>query len=393
MKAHVVIGANFGDEGKGRTVDYLAGIAEKPLVIRYNSGAQAGHTVVRNGMRYVFHHMGSGTFAGAPTYLGKEFVTNPFIWHEEHCQLQQLMSLDLKKMLILHPSCKVTTPWDMLYNQAVEDARAQKRHGSCGVGLHATKVRHETIPLTVSECFADNSVFPKHVSNIIGFYEAKFKEQGLDIPEAFWNRDMLADFREYASSMVRLCGFCWKLAHLHHKTYIFESAQGLLLDQDHEWFPHVTHAHTGTDDLLSYYDDQDIDLDESIRLHYVTRGYLTRHGAGPLPGEDSSLYYPDDTNIQHDFQGTLRYAPLNLDLIVESILRDSAKLGIDCSRNLVVTCLDQLPAEFDIVRYSTKRTTNIAGLFDAMRKTKLFDTMFGSYQNHGDMINHTLAAA
>ena len=175
-------------------------------------------------------------------------------------------------------------------------------------------MRHCVVPLTVSDCASAN-IFPKQISNIIEFYVAKFKGQGLDVPDVFWSRDMLADFREYAGYMVRLCGFRWNFMQAAHETYIFESAQGLLLDQNHEWFPHVTHANTGSDDIVPYYDElvEHDYIDEPMRIHYVTRGYLTRHGAGPLPHEDSNLYYPDDTNVQHEFQGALRYAPLNLD--------------------------------------------------------------------------------
>ena len=74
MKAYAVIGANYGDEGKGLITDYLCRQVENPLVIRFNGGAQAGHTVTTpEGIRHIFSHFGSGTLAGA-SYLSFEIL-------------------------------------------------------------------------------------------------------------------------------------------------------------------------------------------------------------------------------------------------------------------------------------------------------------------------------
>ena len=91
MTKHVaVVGAQFGDEGKGLTVDYLCHKimnelgTDNGLVVRYNSGAQAGHTVVTpEGWRHVHSHIGSGWNLEIPTYLSKHFVCNPFILLKE----------------------------------------------------------------------------------------------------------------------------------------------------------------------------------------------------------------------------------------------------------------------------------------------------------------------
>jgi len=78
-EANVVIGANYGDEGKGAAVDRLATEAgAQCLVVRFNGGAQAGHTVeTPDGRRHVFSHFGAGSFAGARTFLSRFFVSNP----------------------------------------------------------------------------------------------------------------------------------------------------------------------------------------------------------------------------------------------------------------------------------------------------------------------------
>ena len=85
----VVIGANFGDEGKGLMTDYFAAQSVGScLVVLHNGGAQRGHTVVTpEGFRHVFHHFGCGTFAGADTYCAEEFVVNPALFREEYEKL------------------------------------------------------------------------------------------------------------------------------------------------------------------------------------------------------------------------------------------------------------------------------------------------------------------
>ena len=83
MRARAVIGSNFGDEGKGLVVDYLCKTGGE-VVVRFNGGAQAGHTVVTpEGLRHVFRHFGSGTLYGVPTFLSQFFIVNPIIFFHE----------------------------------------------------------------------------------------------------------------------------------------------------------------------------------------------------------------------------------------------------------------------------------------------------------------------
>lgn len=86
----IVIGANWGDEGKGLMTDYFS---QKPntIVVCSNGGAQRGHTVVTlDSIRHVFRHFGSGTFNGASTYLSEDFICNPIIFRQEYEELKNL---------------------------------------------------------------------------------------------------------------------------------------------------------------------------------------------------------------------------------------------------------------------------------------------------------------
>lgn len=87
----IVIGANFGDEGKGKLTDYYTKNADNCIVVCSNGGAQRGHTVLKSdGTRHVFHHFGSGTLNGADTYLPEDFILNPLVFREEWEELKKL---------------------------------------------------------------------------------------------------------------------------------------------------------------------------------------------------------------------------------------------------------------------------------------------------------------
>ena len=137
-KAYAVIGANFGDEGKGLMTDLFCRTGGSVINIRSNGGAQAGHTVcTSDGRRHVFSHIGSGSFAGADTYLSGYFILNPMLFSKEAAVLGK----DTGNIFI-DRHCIVTLPCDMLINQFVETARGKSRHGSCGVGIFETIVRN-----------------------------------------------------------------------------------------------------------------------------------------------------------------------------------------------------------------------------------------------------------
>jgi adenylosuccinate synthase len=114
----VVVGSNFGDEGKGLMTDYFCHQAtskgENCIVVMSNGGSQRGHTVVdADGTRHVFKHFGSGTLTGADTYCADDFILNPMTFCKEYDELQ----LKYLPHIYVHPNCKWTTPYDMFINQ------------------------------------------------------------------------------------------------------------------------------------------------------------------------------------------------------------------------------------------------------------------------------------
>lgn len=342
MRARAIIGANFGDEGKGLLTDYLCATEGAGIVVRFNGGAQAGHTVVTpNGERHVFRHFGSGTFCEIPTFLSQFFICNPLIALKE---VDQLLELGIKPTLYAHPNCLVSTFADMVVNQAREDRRGSKRHGSVGVGIHET-IRRSDIPelkITMSDLW-NNISLEKRLYEICGKYAEFRTGKKIDQPD-----DMIGDF-------IRICKkFADSIHPLGIKQCIdpvFEGAQGLLLDQDNkEYFPHLTHSNTGMKNVRTLCAQAGI---ADIDSYYVSRTYLTRHGAGKLPGEDLTMKFYDNTNAEHPYQGKLRFAPLDVEDLLKRCSDDA-----EGRHKLVLTHCDQLvpPCNADLYVYGSMRT-------------------------------------
>ncbi len=338
MTVDIVIGANAGDEGKGSVVDRLARIIPNPTVVRFNGGAQAAHTVQHEGVRTVFHHFGSGTLAGAPTYLGPEFIINPILYNIERKELNA-------GVLVCHPDCRVSTPYDMMYNQLLEKSRGDNKHGSCGLGINATVDRHEKIPFT-----ARDLEYPLIVHEILLKSYKYMMEMcvsgGLTLPE---NVQMVMKRASINQAFMYDCFQFVQTSHLHWVSsltgnLIFEGAQGLILDEHHEWFPYVTRSRTGLPNVIAMLT-QLPEIPE-INVTYVTRAYMTRHGAGPFPTEQVGMHFEDPTNIPNEWQDTLRFGYLDLDQMLGVIAKDMDHLAllpdVHAKFEICVTCMDQV---------------------------------------------------
>jgi adenylosuccinate synthase len=349
--ATVIIGANLGDEGKGLLTDFHA--SRDALVVRFNGGAQAGHTVVTpDGRRHVFSHFGSGSFAGAATYLSRFFVAHPTLFLRERARLQ---ALGVAPLVHVDPRCSLTTPYDMLINQAVEETRAQARHGSCGIGFGETIQRclRPRFAAHVGDLLVRNwagrlaalldDIRAHYVPARLGMLRCHTLDAGR--AAVLWSDALIERFIADCAAFRDAIAISDLAAIAPSRAMIFEGAQGLLLDQDRGWFPHVTRSNTGLKNVIALAQEAGID---ALDVVYATRTYATRHGAGPLPHEIATLPYPrvrDDTNLPNPHQGTLRFAWLDLDLLATTIaqdLGDARAAGLPAAHRIAITCLDQV---------------------------------------------------
>ncbi|KVP96791.1 hypothetical protein WJ97_12995 [Burkholderia ubonensis] len=350
--AKVVIGANYGDEGKGLMTDYFAAQGGHSLVVRFNGGCQASHTVTTpDGKRHAFSHFGAGTFAGAQTYLSRHFAVNPALYLKERIKLLPIAGR--LPLLLVDERAPVTTFFDMLVNQMVEDFRGANRHGSCGMGFGETIGRHEgkAFALVAKDLLDVQTLREKLVRIRDVHLPARCKELGL--PDFGQHHELCTSdalvhgfieaSQEFLADVMLVPSAAPVLAVANN--VVFEGAQGLLLDQHRGAFPYVTRSNTGLRNALDVAREAGL---EALGVTYATRAYLTRHGAGPLAHELPGRPYDgvvDLTNQPNDYQGSLRFAYLDHDLLAQAIridLADAAGAGMRVTARLAVSCLDQV---------------------------------------------------
>lgn len=352
-KIKAVIGASYGDEGKGLMTNHFCEEAFKLgmncITVLHNGGAQRGHTVsLKNGVRHVFHHLSSGTFSCSDTYFADTFILNPMVFAEEHSELFP----DTK--IYYSPRCRWSTPFDMMINQIAEDSRGENRHGSCGFGIWETIVRFSERDEVYFPEFIAMSKLRKteYLKNIRDNYlPRRLNYLGIEIIPEKW-REILSN-EKIIENFIADCEYFRENTLtaddeiLEEYPYIvFEGAQGLLLNQDlGENEKYTTPSFTGGENpakMLAKLSGRNV-----VEVCYVTRSYLTRHGAGPFEGECRKAEINPDmrdmTNVPNDYQGALRYGRLNVTALRERINADFTKFSFvpGAVMSLAVTHLNE----------------------------------------------------
>jgi adenylosuccinate synthase len=322
-----VIGLAFGDEGKGRTVDYLcSSVRRRCLVHRFSGGHQAGHTVFTNGIRHIHSHFGSGTLRGVPTVWGSPCTVYPSGFLKE---LDILLKKEVSPEITIKEDCPVTTPYDIAYNREIEKVN---KHGSCGVGFGTTLAREENF---YSLKFKD--LYHKSVLEIkLQIIEDYYKSLGITV-----HKNIKDIFISHCRIMTKLDKvFLNENSSNLIDTHILEGSQGLLLDPEIGFFPYVTRG------SLSVFD-----YSSPSEIYYVTRAYQTRHGNGPMTNEDIPHKIELDkheNNITNKYQGNFRRTLLDLDLLNYSFQKQKETYS---TNTLVITCLDHI--QTDKYRYTS----------------------------------------
>jgi adenylosuccinate synthase len=396
--AQAVIGAGYGDEGKGVVADALAHAAGPgALVIRTNGGAQAGHSVrTPDGRRHVFHHVGSGALAGAATHLSRWFVHHPMVLGAEAAALERLQA---NTVITADPRGWVTTPWDMLVNQLAEKARGNARHGSCGYGFGETVGRCEETqhPLAVAD-LAGHGLRDKLVAIRDAWAPARLHQLGVDrlaeADRALLRSDALVErFLRDCDAFLQRVRLVPDAAAASAPWLIFEGAQGLMLDQHHGAFPFVTRSSTGLANMLATAQEMGV---EAIDAFYVTRCYLTRHGRGPMPNErdiSHAFAVVDETNQPNPWQEQLRFGELDLDVLSAAIAKDLALAAASrCAvvPRLAVTCLDQAQGLVPYRRSETGMRARPAAFLEEVAAAvgaPVGLTSYGPSRNHVTLID------
>jgi len=323
MTNSAVIGLGFGDEGKGRVVNWLCNTDPTNLNIRFSGGHQAGHHAFLNSaVSHVFSNFGSGTFQGVPTYISKFCTIDPIGIINEWDILRDKCP-GINPILYINPKCPVVTPFDKIHNQIMEN---KNKHGTCGVGFGATLEREENHYSLLAEDLLIPSILKIKLELIADYYDNPNKYNINEIMQDFGLFNQIENIKIEKPDLKQ------------YPNKVFEGSQGILLDQDCGFFPHVTRSNTTTQNILKM--EQTID-----HVFLVTRAYQTRHGNGPMTNE--SLYLSAATNkheqnFSDGAQGDFRTSVLDLDLLKYAMMKEFSHSHSTTKYTLVITCLDLL---------------------------------------------------
>lgn len=337
MQAAVVVGLGYGDEGKGLVTAYLAHKLPNSIVVRYTGGHQAGHTVNLNGIKHVFASFGSGSISGSPSYISEHCcMYPPFLVNEENI----LKEKGIIPSIYFHPKTKVTTPYDIAYNQVMEKGN---NHGSVGVGIGTTMDRNLNTPYKLYvQDLSNKDIFHAKLEAIADYYLKKVRSLSGDRYLLF-HQIVGIYLTDFLFSVQRN----WNTADYNilkrYDYIIFEGAQGVMLDMDHGVFPNVTYGYTtsrNAHEICNYLDIPYVGRE----MYYVTRCYLTRHGNGVFPEKDtiSLVNNSDETNVFNEWQKNFKVAELDTDLL-KYALGWEMFYSRGAVKNMVITCLDQRP--------------------------------------------------
>jgi len=376
-EAHAVIGASYGDEGKGSVTYALAD--PDCTVIKHNGGAQAGHTIGHDGQRFVHSQLGSGTARGALTYLAQTYLVNPPLLLEEMKSFYEIFTL--MPMVVISPHCQVVTGIDMLVNQVLETNRGGKRHGSCGHGINETVTRNLAgFELTMYDFLCEGSISSVRdfmTRMITTYYVPRLLSYKID-PETVKAFVKMAEALvepecEKTKVLIEHPSISFSVLPNPNNRAVFEGGQGLGLDENNSKnFPYVTRSKTGVWNPTMLAQVYGVD---NIEAHYVTRPYVTRHGPGPLENEqdieDREVFIPhfsDETNVHNEWQGEFRTAFFQEDVLKRMASDYGPASGITVKKNIALTCLDHVD-EF-VIRgdddEDTLFTNDVAGLMEYM---------------------------
>lgn len=298
MRTSIVLGLTFGDEGKGVTTQWLCQKAMQygraPVVVRFNGGAQAAHTVNHNGEEHICSTYGSGVLLGVPTFLDRHFFFDPICAFNEYKTLA-----DKQPVLWAHPHCRVVTPYDVL--AGINNAKTQ-RDGTCGKGIFQTFKRYNSMAFEDILPHKDQEDFLRmFLYHVRRYYQVEKDSELEDL---------------FVQSMLNLPFSVTEAPVGNFEETIYEGAQGLLLDMDYGFFPNVTPSHTGLDNIPT-------ERLHKADVYLVTRTYTTRHGNGYEPKHKLLWDLSDkhESNVNNAFQGPFKIGMLEFGLIHRAIDR------------------------------------------------------------------------
>ena len=281
-KVDLLIGAQWGDEGKGRVVDTMG--ADVDVFVRYQGGANAGHTVIANGQKVVFHLLPSGMlYPGKLCIIGNGLVLDPEQFLKEMAELYE-KGQD-RARLVISPHAHIVMPYHKVLDRVQEAARGKgRRIGTTGRGIGPCYVdKYARVGLRVEDLLDADLLRER----LVPLMEEKnrlltrlYNEKPIPFDEVY------GPAREWGKALVPYVGDVVRLlreAVDEGRHVLLEGAQAVLLDIDHGTYPYVTSSSTSAAGAFTGTGLAPRDL---TRVIAVVKAYTTRVGEGPMPTEE-----------------------------------------------------------------------------------------------------------
>jgi len=277
----VVLGTQWGDEGKGKIVDLLT--EEVSHVVRFQGGHNAGHTLVIDGKKTVLHLIPSGVLRdGVTCYIGNGVVLSPEALLKEIAELEE-QGVPVRDRLKLSPACPLILSYHVALDQAREVARGASKIGTTGRGIgpaYEDKVSRRGLRL---EDIVDIESFTEKLREVLEYHNFSlvhyYKQEAIDFDT------LLAQCIEMRKQLLPMIGNVTGTLHAAregNESILFEGAQGSLLDIDHGTYPYVTSSNTTAGGAATGSGFGPCYLDYVLG---ITKAYTTRVGSGPFPTE------------------------------------------------------------------------------------------------------------
>ena len=296
----VILGTQWGDEGKGKIVDLLTEQAD--AVVRFQGGHNAGHTLVIGGQKTVLHLIPSGVLrAGVQCLIGNGVVLSPEALLKEIDTLED-SGVPVQDRLKISAACPLILPYHVALDQAREARRGENKIGTTGRGIgpcYEDKAARRALRLGD---LRDPARFASALEEVLDYHNHVLAHYyGVDTLEF---SAVLDDALAYGERLMPMMADVTSLLHEYRKTQarlLFEGAQGSLLDIDHGTYPFVTSSNTTAGGTATGSGFGPLFLDYVLG---ITKAYTTRVGSGPFPTE---LF--DETGLRlaergHEFGAT-----------------------------------------------------------------------------------------
>lgn len=281
----LVIGSQWGDEGKGKVIDFLTESAD--YVVRSQGGSNAGHTVIAHGQKYVLHLVPSGIlWPGKVNVIGNGVVINPTSLVEEMTYLRNLGVSITPENLLISDRAHVVLPIHKEIDAAQEEALGDQKIGTTKQGIgptYADKARRIGIRMV-------DFIDPVRLKSVL---EARIKTANEELARLNWPKADPAvtldavmaaadELRAHITNTIPVLNKAAKAG----KTILFEGAQGAMLDIDFGTYPFVTSSNTSAGGCCTGSGVAPTRIDKVIG---VCKAYTTRVGAGPFVTEDAEI--------------------------------------------------------------------------------------------------------